>query len=170
MEDSIDMSENTVPMDDFLKLVRGQMERRAGYIAVIYDEISKRQGKDAAFDILSTAIKNYGKWFAKRQMQKTPQLRTSDTRHWLPKTAWEARIMEKKVVDESADKTIITENFCAMVEAWREMGKSRDEIGILCDIAMYLEEGMNEEYPITMRSDQRIALGDHCCRFILEKK
>lgn len=164
------MSEETVPMNDFLKLVRGQMERRAGYIAVIYDEISKRQGKDIAFDILSTAIKNYGRWFAKRQMHKNPELQTSDTRHWLPKTTWEARIMEKKVVDESADKTVMTENFCAMVEAWKEMGKSKDEIKKLCDIAMYLEEGMNEEYPITMKSDKRIAWGDRCCRFILEKK
>ncbi len=164
------MSEETVPMNDFLKLVRGQMERRAGYIAVIHDEISKRQGKDIAFDILSTAIKNYGRWFAKRQMHKNPKLQTSDTRHWLPKTTWEARIMEKKVVDESADKTVMTENFCAMVEAWKEMGKSKDEIKKLCDIAMYLEEGMNEEYPITMKSNKRISWGDRCCWFILEKK
>jgi hypothetical protein len=170
MGDSIDMNEKTVPMEDFLSLVRGQMGRRAGYIAVIYDELSRRQGKDVAFDVISTAIKNYGRWFAKRQMQKNPELRTPDTRHWLPKTPWEARIMEKKMVDVSEDKTILTENYCAMVEAWKEMGKSEDEIRVLCDIAMYLEEGMNEEYPITITSDHRIGCGDKCCRFTFEKK
>lgn len=170
MKHPIDMSEEMVPIDAYLKSVRGQMERRAGYMAMIYDEISKRYGKDAAFDILSTAIKNYGKWFAKRQMQENRELQTPDTRNWLPKTGWEARIMEKKVLDANRDKTVMTENFCAMVEAWKKLGKSKDEIRTLCDLAMFLEEGMNEEYPITMRTDKRIGWGDQCCRFTLEKK
>ena len=164
------MSEETVPINAYLKSVRGQMERRAGYMAMIHDEISGRYGKEIAFDILSTAIKNYGKWFAERQMRENREFQTPDTRKWLPKTKWEARIMEKKVIDASTDKTVMTENYCAMVEAWKKLGKTKDEIKTLCDIAMFLEEGMNQEYPITMKTDKRIGWGDQCCRFILEKK
>jgi len=53
------MSEEMVPLYIYLKDVRNAIERRAGYVAAIYDEMSKRYGKDVAFDILSTAIKGY---------------------------------------------------------------------------------------------------------------
>ncbi len=163
------MSEKQVSMEDFLKAVRGAMERRAGYIAVIHDEISKRYGKDVAFDILSTAIKDYGKWYAKTRMQEVPERRTPDTRIWLPK-ARDARIMERKTIDVDKDRTVTEVELCPLIEAWKKMGKSKDEMRTLCDIAMYLDEGMSEEYPIAIKTEKRIGWGDECCKFIFEKK
>ena len=157
-------------MDDFLKAVRGAIETRAGYIAVMYDELSKRYGEDVAFDVLSTAIKNYGRWYAKKRMQESPERRTPDTRLWLPKTERELRIMERKVVDTSKDKTVSEVELCPLIEAWKKMGKTKEEMRVLCDIAMYLDEGMSEEYPIAIKTEKRIGWGDNCCKFIFEKK
>ena len=164
------MSEEQVPLDFFLESVRGAMERRAGYIAVIYDEVSKRYGKDTAVDILSTAIKNYGKWYAKTKMQESPERKTPDTRLWLPKTEAQARIFKRRIIDSNKDKTITEVELCPLIEAWKKMGKSEDERKILCDIAMYLDEGMAEEYPIDIKTEKRLGWGDECCRFIWEKK
>jgi len=164
------MSEKQVSMDDFLKAVRGAMERRAGYIAVIHDELLKRYGKDVAFDVLSTAIKNYGRWSAKRRMEELPERRTPDTRLWIAKTERELRIMERKVIDTGKDKTVSEVELCPLMEAWKKMGKSKDEMRVLCDIAMYLDEGMSEAYPIAIKTEKRLGWGDECCKFIFEKK
>ena len=139
-------------------------------MAMIHDELLRRYGKETAFQILSTAVKNYGRWFARRQMRENKEFQNPDTRNWLTKTRWETRIMEKEVLESSKNRTVITENYCAMVRAWKDLGKSAEEIETLCVIAMFLEEGMNEEYPITMKTDKRISRGEECCRFILEKK
>ena len=157
-------------MDDFLKAVRGAMEMRAGYIAVIYDELSKRYGKDVAFDVLSTAIKSYGRWYARRRMEESPERQTPDTRLWVPKTEKELRIMERKVIDISKDKSVSEVELCPLMEGWKKMGKSKDEMRVLCDIAMYLDEGMSEVYPIAIKTEKRLGWGDACCKFILEKE
>lgn len=172
MKETVKMSTEMVPLDAYLKDVRGATERRAGYLAVIYDEISKRYGKDAAFDILSTAIENLGRWEAKNRMKESPERRSSDpdTRDWLPKTTREARIMERKTIDAVKDRTVTEVEFCPLIEAWKKMGKSKDEMKTLCDIAMYLDGGMSKEYPIKIDTEKRIGWGDDCCRFIFEKK
>lgn len=166
------MSEETVPLDVYLKDVRGATERRAGYLAVIHDEISSRYGEDVAFDVLSTAIKTLGRWEAKQAMKAKPERRSPDpdTRNWLPKTNREARIMERKTIKASKDRTETEVEFCPLIEAWKKMGKSQAEMKTLCDIAMYLDEGMGEEYPIKIETEKRIGWGDDCCRFIFEKK
>ena len=167
---TIDMSEEMVPLNDYLKDVRGANERRAGYIAVIYDELSKRYGKDTAFDIMTTAIKDYGRWEAEKRMKESPERKTPDTRLWLPSTEREARIMERKTIDATQDRTVTEVEFCPLIEAWKNMGKTKGEMRILCDIAMYLDEGMSEVYPIAIKTEKRIGWGDECCKFIFEKK
>ncbi len=166
------MSEEMVPLDIYLKEVRGAMKRRAGYVAAIYDELLKRYGKDAAFDIMSTAIKGYGKWEAKEHMKERPELGIpgGDTRNWLPKSVQEARIMERKTIDASKDETVTEVEFCPLIEAWKKMGKTKDEMRVLCDISMFLDEGFSEEYPISIKTSKRIGWGDKCCRFVFERK
>lgn len=166
------MLEEMVPLDIYLKDVRSAIERRAGYIAAIYDEISKRYGKDAAFDILSTALKGYGRWEARTHMEKNPELRSpdTDTRNWLPKSNQEARIMERKTIEASKEKTVTEVELCPLIEAWKKMGKSKDEMRVLCDISMFLDEGLSEEYPIAIKTRKRLGWGDRCCEFIFKEK
>jgi hypothetical protein len=105
-------------------------------------------------------------------MKESPECRSSDpdTQDWLPKTTRDARLMERKTIDAAKDRTVTEVELCPLIEAWKKMGKSKDEMKTLCDIAMYLDEGMSKEYPIKIDTETRIGWGDNCCRFIFEKK
>jgi len=104
-------------------------------------------------------------------MQENPELRSpdTDTRHWLPKSNRESRVMERKTVQANKEKTVTEVELCPLIEAWKKMGKSKEEMRVLCDISMFLDEGFSEEYPITIKTSKRLGWGDRCCEFIFEK-
>lgn len=54
--------------------------------------------------------------------------------------------------------------FCALVEAWKEMGCSPEEIDLFCDIAMEGDRGRADAHGVRMELEERIARGDRYCQ------
>jgi len=54
--------------------------------------------------------------------------------------------------------------FCALVEAWKEMGCSPEEIDLFCDIAMEGDRGRAEAHGVRMELEERIARGNPYCQ------
>jgi hypothetical protein len=53
--------------------------------------------------------------------------------------------------------------FCALVEAWKEMGCTPQEIDLFCDIAMEGDRGRADAHGVRMELEERIARGDKYC-------
>jgi len=60
--------------------------------------------------------------------------------------------------------------YCPLVEAWKKVGCTKDEIDLLCGIAMEGDNGMAAGAGIDLELPKRLAAGDDCCHFILKKK
>ena len=58
--------------------------------------------------------------------------------------------------------------FCPLVEAWQELGCSRKEIDLLCDIAMEVDRGRAIYHNIPLEITRRIATGDPYCCLVLK--
>jgi hypothetical protein len=54
--------------------------------------------------------------------------------------------------------------FCALVEAWREMGCTPEEIDLFCDIAMEGDRGRADAHGVRMELEERIARGNPYCQ------
>ena len=59
--------------------------------------------------------------------------------------------------------------FCPLVEAWQEMGCSKEEIDLFCDIAMEGDRGRADAHGVQMVLDERIGKGDPCCKLMIHK-
>ena len=53
--------------------------------------------------------------------------------------------------------------FCALVEAWKDMGCTPQEIDLFCDIAMEGDRGRAHAHGVRMELEERIARGDKYC-------
>jgi hypothetical protein len=53
--------------------------------------------------------------------------------------------------------------FCALVEAWKDMGCTPQEIDLFCDIAMEGDRGRADAHGVRMELEERIGRGDKFC-------
>ncbi len=57
--------------------------------------------------------------------------------------------------------------YCPLLEAWRELGCTQEEMDLLCDIAMEGDRGRAEVNGIQMEIPLRMGKGDCSCRLVL---
>jgi hypothetical protein len=77
-------------------------------------------------------------------------------------------IFEKQVAERSPERCEIRFRYCPLVEAWKRLGASEEELAQLCDIAMEGDHGMLSETPLQLRVPATLAKGEACCRLIVE--
>jgi len=163
--------EKTVPLETYIKDIVTSHGMRARYLACIYDELVKRYGKETTFDILSKAIFNYGIDRAKFKIKQNPSMKSGNLEEF--KWAPFLRYMHKlEVVEESPDRIEYRLHSCPLVDAWKDMGKTAEEIRVLCDIAMAMDDGQNvifNELGVDTEWPKRIGWGDPYCVYIAKK-
>ncbi len=59
---------------------------------------------------------------------------------------------------------------CPLVEAWREIGCSTEEISLSCDIAMEADHGRADFHDLDCELTRRIGRGDEDCCLILRNR
>jgi len=59
--------------------------------------------------------------------------------------------------------------FCPLIEAWRELGCSDQEMDLFCDIAMEGDRGRAGYHGIPFDIPKRLGKGDPFCQLILKK-
>ena len=57
--------------------------------------------------------------------------------------------------------------YCALVEAWKEIGCTDAEIDLFCDIAMEGDRGRAAVHGVRMELEERIGKGDSFCKLII---
>lgn len=151
--------------DSTTEAVRSAIEDRATYLYLLLKEMQAANGA-AAEGMARRAIFKYGQ--LKAQAMAPMESPLDFVQHQMRPGRQE--IFDKEVAEASTERAEIRFHYCPLVQAWKRLGATAEELGQLCDIAMQGDFGMVSGAPFELRIAGSIAKGDACCRLILEAR
>lgn len=165
---SIENNENQVM--ETVAINRSQIEHRATWMGLIYDEMMK-EGLDAE-GIIRRAIRRTGNIHGTnyRMLCKDPNncnqfcdvfLGTEDC------VGPQTFAMDDIQSDE--DNVSVEFHYCALVSAWKKLGFDDETCATLCDIAMDGDRGIAEKMNLTLDLTDTIATGCKSCKLHFHK-
>ncbi len=78
---------------------------------------------------------------------------------------------DMELVEDDAAHSVLEFSYCALVEEWKALGCSDDEIAQLCDYASCGDFGLASVSPeLNLEFDELISKGGKCCRMHITKK
>ncbi|MGQ9857477.1 MAG: L-2-amino-thiazoline-4-carboxylic acid hydrolase [Thermodesulfobacteriota bacterium] len=144
---------------EMVERVRAAVKDRAIWFALLYRSFRESLPEEEVERLARKAIREFGRLKALK-----------DPEDFGPGD-WVRRHVEKgshlifdSDVQEGEGLAIQRMKHCALVEAWKEMGCSEEEIRLFCDIAMEGDRGRAEAHGVKMEIKERIAMGDPHCR------
>lgn len=158
------------PVMETVSVNRSQIEHRATWMGLIYDEM-KKEGLDAE-GIIRRAIKRTGNIHGenyKRGLENPRDcnqfcgvfLGTEDS------VGPQSFAMDNIKSDE--DNVSVEFHYCALVNAWKKLGFDDDTCAVLCDIAMDGDRGIAESMGLTLDLNETIAGGCKSCKLHFHK-
>jgi len=129
-------------VDQLAEVNREQIEHRATWMGLIYDEM-KKAGIDAE-PIIRRAIKRTGRLRGEdfRKNGVDPNNVVDFRNHFLPELSVNTFDMRPVIADKDNLKTEF--HYCALVSAWQKLGFDDKTIELLCDMAMDGDRGIAE--------------------------
>lgn len=148
-----------VSREEMLTRIRAAIEDRGTWFALLFQEFAKVLPPEQVEAISRKAIFEFGKLKA----QKDPQPFTAKdwvTRH-VEKGSAEVFDSEIDYNDEFATQHM---RYCPLVEAWKKLGCTPEEVQLYCDIAMEGDRGRAAGHDgIRMELGETLATGcDYC--------
>lgn len=154
------MSEDTVAVEK----VRAAIKDRALYLALLYRSFSKALPSEQVEKLAREAIFEYGRVRGKKDSESMTPEKWVD--HHMAKGS--GAVFQSNIYKE-ADHCVQEMTYCPLMEAWRELGCSPEEMDLLCDIAMEVDRGRAAYHGLTVEMPERIGKGDPRCRLVLRK-
>lgn len=145
--------------------VRAAIEDRAIWLYLILKELSQ-EGNIKEFPEISRAIFKFGE--LKGQDMHPANSPAEWARNLI--TPVGEKVFEQKLVKEDDDEAVIEFSYCALVEAWRKMGATREETALLCKMARCGDHGRIAAFPLELSFEKLLAEGDDRCRLVVRKK
>lgn len=144
-----------------------KMRAKAYYY--IFKEFADELGEKKAKEIFSRAIYKFGedkpKVFPARAKISAKKFGEVFVSNPLSNKAFKQKFLEGN--DEYAK---VEMKNCPLVEMWKEMGLTKEEISTMCDIAYMTDFGKTESAGLNLKFNSRIALGDYCCLLEINKE
>jgi hypothetical protein len=147
-----------VSQTEMVEKVRAAIKDRATWFALMYRSFKEDFPEKDVERLARKAIFEFGRMKAGK-----------DPKDFSP-AAWVEKHVSKgsalvfdsdvEVNDDGATQRM---KFCALVEAWKEMGCSSEEIDLFCDIAMEGDRGRAAAHGVRMQLEERIGRGDKFC-------
>jgi hypothetical protein len=147
-----------------VKKVREAIKDRALYLALLYRNFSKALPAEQVEKLARQAIFEYGTLKGIRDTNKI----TPETWVDLHVSKGSAAVFKSQIIKET-DHCEQRMTFCPLVEAWQELGCTREEINLFCDIAMEVDLGRAAFHKIPIEITHRIAVGDSYCCLVLKQ-
>ena len=151
--------------NEMIEIVRGAIKDRATWFALLYKAFQEALPPEQVQALARKAIFEFGLMKAKK-----------DPENFSPQ-AWVQKHVDKgsyEVFDSDieihGDHAVQQMKFCPLVEAWKEMGSSAEEIDLFCDSAMEGDRGRAAGHGVDMELNQTIGRGDACCRLVIKDK
>ena len=161
-----------VSFEKYIKDIQAAHKMRGEYLAFIYDELKKTYGKQIAKEVLSKAIYEYGKYRGKRAIKKNSKLKSGKLQESVNKKR--KKIMHNAIfLEDTSQRIVYRLRDCFILDALKELGKTKEEISDICDIAETIGEGKAAVYMdklgINHYWESRVCHGDSYCDHVWTK-
>jgi len=155
------------PVEEVVAVNRAQIEHRATWMGLIYDEF-KKAGIDAE-PIIRKAIRRCGNIHGLRFKEECPDPENCvDFRlAFLGDVGVKTFNMDNIKADH--DNVHVDFHYCALVSAWEKLGFDDDTIELLCDMAMDGDRGIAESMGLTLNLSDTIAKRCATCKLHFHK-
>jgi hypothetical protein len=155
------------PTDAIGEVNRAQIEHRAAWMGLIYDEM-KRAGIDAE-QIIRRAIKRCGRIHG--ETIKGSCADPNNCADFKDNFLSDLVIKTFDMWPIKADKDNLTVDFhyCALVSAWQKLGFDDETCALLCDMAMDGDRGIAEVMGLVLNLEETIAKGCPGCKLHFHK-
>lgn len=150
--------------EETIKRVREAIKDRATWFVLLYRSFSKVLPPKEVERAAREAIYEFGRLKGKKDGKKiSPE-------EWVEKhmSKGSGEVFESKIFKE-ADYSEQRMTLCPLIEAWEELGCSRKEIDLFCDIAMEGDRGRADYHGIPWEIPKRLGKGDSFCQLLLKK-
>jgi len=158
------------PVEEIVNVNRAQIEHRATWMGLIYDEMVKA-GIDAE-PIIRRAIKRTGLMHgANFKKQCADPDSCVDFKNVFLGDESKVGPQTFHMTDIRSDGENVTVNFhyCALVSAWKKLGFDDQTIALLCDMAMDGDRGIAEAMGLSLTLTDTIASGCETCKLHFHK-
>ena len=155
------------PAKELGEINRGQIEHRATWMGLIYDEMVKA-GIDAE-PIIRRAIKRCGRIHGEdlRKKCRDPQDCSDFRRVFLSDLVIDT--FDMRPISADKDNLKVDFHYCALVNAWQKLGFDDETCGLLCDMAMDGDRGIAEFMGLNLELKETIAQGCSDCKLHFHK-
>jgi hypothetical protein len=134
-------------MSDAPEKVAQATRQRAAVYAHLFKVLKSRLGEPLAIELMSEAIRNYGR--DKSLAGYSAEARGGDLMQAAAEFVEPDPVKEyqfaPRIVSERADEVVIAMSGCPLVDEWRDMGLSDDEIAVLCKVSRAVDHGTWED-------------------------
>jgi hypothetical protein len=156
------MNEKMYTQEELTQAFRSAIEDRAKWFYLLYKHTSEGFDK-----VAEKAITEFG--IAKGKGLGDCKTAKDFANGILTGHANQAFAMEPVKLEE--DESVIKFHHCALVEAWKKLGCSKEEIAHLCDLACYGDYGMVSVFPnLKLEFKQLLSRFEDCCEMVITKK
>ena len=151
--------------------VRSAIEDRATYLFFLLKEMEEAVGPEEAERLASRAVYQYGQ--TKGQRMGSLDTPADFIAHQMRPGRQE--IFDKEAIEAGDDRGEIRFHYCPLVNAWKRLGATPEELSRLCDIVRGArpaqgDHGMLSHTPTALELPRSIARGDAYCQLPLEPK
>ena len=152
--------------DEVTEVNRAQMEHRALWMALIYDEMLKA-GVDAE-SITRRAIRRCGQFHGENIKKRvTGESCVDFKKAFLSDVS--IKTFEMKPVNADENSLSVDFHYCPLVSAWQKLGLDDKTCALLCDMAMEGDRGIAETAGLKFNLIQTIAQGCPDCKLHFQK-
>ncbi len=137
---------------------RAAIKDRATWFALLYREFLSELPAATVEKASRNAIYAYGKLKASRD---TADFSAGELLDNFVETGG-AKIFDAKI-ENTAEGVLNKVHNCALVDAWKEMNCSQEEVELFCDIAMDGDRGRAEGHGLTLKLRETLAKNDDYC-------
>jgi len=151
-----------VPEQELIRRFRGAVRDRAVWFALLYRSFREVLSTEETEALCRKAIRKYG--LAKAKLDGRILTATGLMEQFV--SSGGAKIFDARV-EPSAGGAVNYVGCCPLVEAWKEMGCTPEEVILFCDIAMEGDRGRAEGHGLSLCLGDTLAENKACCRIEL---
>ena len=153
--------------DEVTKVNRAQIEHRATWMGLIYDEM-KKAGLDAE-GIIRKAIKRCGRIAGENIRKNCADPNSCADFRGLFLTDLVVKTFDMRPINADRDNLKTEFHYCALVSAWQKLGFDDATCALLCDMAMDGDRGIAEAMGLKFDLGNTIAQACPECKLHFHK-
>ena len=154
--------------DQVADVNRAQIEHRATWMGLIYDEM-KKAGVDAE-PIIRRAIKRCGRMHGENIKKRCADPNNCADFRKIFLSDLVVKTFDMRPISADNDSLKVDFHYCALISAWQKLGFDDKTCDLLCDMAMDGDRGIAEVMGFNFELRDTIAKGCETCQLHFRKK